>query len=191
MIKKLKLIIVLFALTITVMVLTGCTPKPEQLQLLLEQTLAAMPTQTAYPTYTPIPTPTKPIHLEESYSDFTEAYYKMFEFLAKAEGNQDKLKPLDLFFDVVKDEIALTASVSVANSMRNTTAPFVYPFYVISKIVRDGEIDYPTDIDYFTICLIDEDGYKYEVHSASWSDFLQYVDKTITFDQLFARMEHD
>jgi len=77
------------------------------------------------------------------------SFVKMFEFLAKAEGNQDKLKPLDLFFDVVKDEIALTASVSVANSMRNTTAPFVYPFYVVSKIVRDGEIDYPTDIEYF------------------------------------------
>jgi hypothetical protein len=47
MLKKLTILIVLVAL------LAACQPSPEAMQLALEQTLAAMPTFTPYPTYTP------------------------------------------------------------------------------------------------------------------------------------------
>lgn len=43
-------------LSITILLLVGCSPSPEKLQSLVEQTLAAIPTSTAYPTYTPNPT---------------------------------------------------------------------------------------------------------------------------------------
>jgi len=39
-----------------VFLFTACTPKPEDLIPLVEQTLKAVPTQTAYPTYTAMPT---------------------------------------------------------------------------------------------------------------------------------------
>ena len=53
-----KIICVLFVFAL----ITGCSPKPEQLQPLVNQTLTALPTRTSYPTntpfstYTPMPT---------------------------------------------------------------------------------------------------------------------------------------
>ncbi|NLE83881.1 MAG: hypothetical protein GX603_05140 [Chloroflexi bacterium] len=47
---------------ISLIILFGCSPKPEQLQPLVDQTLTALPTRTTYPTntpystYTPMPT---------------------------------------------------------------------------------------------------------------------------------------
>jgi hypothetical protein len=49
----------IFVALLTVLVFAACSPKPEQLQVLVEQTVAAIPTQTAYPTYTPNPTYTR------------------------------------------------------------------------------------------------------------------------------------
>ena len=49
-----KVIIILFVF----MLFSSCTPKPEQIQPYVEQTLADWPTQTAYPTQTANPTNT-------------------------------------------------------------------------------------------------------------------------------------
>lgn len=48
-----------FALIITIaLILTSCSPTPEQIAGPVSSTLAAIPTATLYPTYTPLPTQT-------------------------------------------------------------------------------------------------------------------------------------
>ena len=46
------------SIIIVLFLIAGCTPKPEQIQPYVEQTLSEWPTQTAYPTYTANPTNT-------------------------------------------------------------------------------------------------------------------------------------
>ena len=48
----------LFLILIVLFLIASCTPKPEQIQPYLEQTLSQWPTQTAYPTQTANPTNT-------------------------------------------------------------------------------------------------------------------------------------
>lgn len=48
----------LFSILIVLFLIASCTPKPEQIQPYLEQTLSQWPTQTAYPTQTANPTNT-------------------------------------------------------------------------------------------------------------------------------------
>jgi len=45
-----------FAIVALMIILSACTPKPEQVQPYVDQTLTAYPTQTSYPTNTPYPT---------------------------------------------------------------------------------------------------------------------------------------
>lgn len=45
-----------FIIIASLVILSACTPKPEQLSPYLDETLTAIPTQTHYPTYTAFPT---------------------------------------------------------------------------------------------------------------------------------------
>lgn len=171
-----------------ILILTGCTPTPEQ-----TPTATLEPTATESPTATiePSQTPTKEPKLEEVYSDFIETYNHIFMLLLEKSDDKEALSPLDLYFDRNGDTILLTANISVDSSLYNSPTPFAYPFTIVRKLVIDKKVDIPENIDYFVINLYNESGYKYSRHVAKWSDYLDYVNDTITFEQLFARMEHD
>jgi|LSQX01.3.fsa_nt_gb hypothetical protein len=149
---------------------------------------ACAPQSTPEPTPTPTDIPT----LDDVYSDFIALYNELFLKASTNKGMQDKIEPLDLYFFEQGGTQSLVANVQAIASEQNSMTPLAYPIAVISKIIGENMVSYPRDLDTLVINEVDDhSGKKYKVHTAVWSDFIDYSVGKITLEQLFARMEHE
>lgn len=183
---------IIMALLVMLM-LTACAPRstPAPTSTITpEPTVTNTPEPTA--TNTPEPTPTDIPTLDDVYSDLIAKYNELFPKLTISQGEQDKIKPLDFYFFEEGNAQSLVANVGVVASEQNTMNPVAYPIAIISFIIEENVVSYPRDLDTLVINEVDDfSGTKYKVHTAIWSDFMDFSVGKITLEQLFARMEHE